>query len=68
MRAHVAAGALLMGGLVAGVGQAAEAADPRYGFGLAVWDTDISGSVSDNERLDLEDDLALESDLSLIHI
>lgn len=62
---RLATGVLLMGSVVAGA-QAAASSDPRYSLGLAIWDTDISGAVSDNECLDLEDDLALESDSDLV--
>lgn len=65
MVARIAVGALLLGGIVAGV-QAAKAPESRYSFGVALWSPDISGAVSDNERLDLEDDLALESDSDLV--
>lgn len=61
-----AAGALLLGGVVAGAQAASEADAPRYSLGVALWDTEISGTVSDNDRLDLEDDLALESDNDLV--
>ncbi|WP_043768500.1 porin family protein [Algiphilus aromaticivorans] len=66
MLARVAAGALLLGGSVVGAQAAPEATEPRYSLGVALWDTEISGVVSDNERLDLEDDLALKSDNDLV--
>lgn len=65
MFARIAAGALLLGGSVVGA-QAEDAPEPRYSLGIALWDTDISGVVSDNDRLDLEDDLALKSDNDLV--
>lgn len=65
MIARIAGGLLLLGGVAAGV-QAAEAPESRYSLGVALWNPDISGTVSDNERLDLEEDLALESDSDFV--
>lgn len=61
---RIAVGALLAGGIAAGA--QAEPPEPRYALGIAFWSPDISGVVSDNEQLDLEEDLALQSDTDLI--
>lgn len=48
-------------------GAGAQAADaPRYEAAAGLWFADVSGSVTDNERLDLEDDLALRSNSDLL--
>lgn len=63
---RVGAGLGLVLGALAAAQPLAAAEGERAALGIAVWDTGISGAVSDNERLDLERDLALDSDSDLV--